>query len=430
MFTSLGFGQYLVASPEAGDDVAFHATLYTVTIGWAALLGACGFADQIAPFFDASALGSLIPGMALATALDKLAFIPSRVLTRDMRFKILGVRQMVGEVTYAAVAVALAVVGWGATAVVVGNIARSFAGLAILGGSVSWRRWIMPHRLRWSTTRRLLGFGIPISIGNVLYFAAAKWDNLVIAKMFGSAVVGQYNFAYNLADVPASHVGEQIGDVLVPSFTKLEDDAARQRALARAAGLLALAVFPMALGLGAIAPTLRETFLGSKWSLVGPMLAILSALSVVRPIAWLVGAYLYARRRPRTLMFLEALKAAAILSLIPLFGQLGPVWACVGVGAAFGAYALASVWAVRYQDGMPMRSLLAPLARPFAACLPKVAVVVAIRFSLAHAGWPTPWRLTLEVGAGVLAYGVGVFVIARDQACEMVSLIRGALSRP
>jgi PST family polysaccharide transporter len=62
--------------------------------------------------------------------------------------------------------------------------------------------------------------------------------------------------------------------------------------------------------------------------MVGPMLAILSVLSVVRPIAWLISSYLQARKRPRLVMWLEGLKALSVLGLIPLFGQFGPLWAC------------------------------------------------------------------------------------------------------
>ena len=74
--------------------------------------------------------------------------------------------------------------------------------------------------------------------------------------------MGAYNLAYNVADVPAVQVGEQIGDVLLPSFAKLEP-AARKAALVRSTGLLALVTFPLAVGLGAIAQPLVDALLRS-----------------------------------------------------------------------------------------------------------------------------------------------------------------------
>jgi PST family polysaccharide transporter len=80
-----------------------------------------------------------------------------------------------------------------------------------------------------------------------------------------------YNLAYNLADVPAIQVGEQIGDVLLPSFARM-DPAHRPDALVRSMTLLALVVFPLAVGLGAVAPTLVATIFNARWRPIAPML--------------------------------------------------------------------------------------------------------------------------------------------------------------
>jgi PST family polysaccharide transporter len=426
-FTSPGFGPYLVATPDAGDEVAFHATFYSVVIGWVALFCACLLSSRIAPFFGIPSLPLLVPGLAVAAALDRLGGVPGRLIVRDMRFGVLGLKQLVGEATFAATAVALALLGWGATSIVAGTVARAFVGFAILALCVHRHRWLAPHPIRWSTTRTLFGFGIPVSVGNVLFMMSARWDNLVVAKLFGPAVVGQYNLSYNLADIPAAHVGEQMGDVLTPTFSKVADPAARRRALARVSGLLALIVFPMAVGLGAVAQTLRETFLDARWAMVGSMLAILSVLSVTRPVGWLVGAYLYARKYPRTIMLLEAFKAAMVLSMLLFLGRRGPLWACSAVGIAFGAYALASLWAVRYHEAIPIPVLVAPMARPLAACLPLAAAVLLVRAAVAGGPLDARWRLFLEVGAGVVGYGLAVLLIAAPLVRDARSLLSDAL---
>ena len=64
--------------------------------------------------------------------------------------------------------------------------------------------------------------------------------------------VGQYNLAYNLADVPAIQVGEQIALVLMPSMAELPPER-RARALERSSALLSLIIFPLAVGLGLVA---------------------------------------------------------------------------------------------------------------------------------------------------------------------------------
>ena len=131
--------------------------------------------------------------------------------------------------------------------------------------------------------RDILSFGLPMGAALWLTFAARSADNLVVSAMFGASVVAVYNLAYNLADIPASQVGEQVGDVLVPSFVHLAAD--RQKAgVVRATGLLSLIVFPLAVGLGVVGPSLATTLLPATWVSLGPMLTVLSILSVVRPM--------------------------------------------------------------------------------------------------------------------------------------------------
>jgi lipopolysaccharide exporter len=427
--TSLGLRQYVVATPGAGNDVVFHVTVYHVLLGWAALLALALLGTRIAPFFDAPMLGALVPGMAIAAALDRVGYVPFTVLVRDMRFKVLGLQQLAGEVTYVAVALGLALAGFGPQAIVAGNILRSGVQLLILTGAVHWRSWLCPHRLRMATTRELLRFGIPQSAGSILHFVSSKWDNLLVARMFGTAVVGQYNFAYNLADIPASQVGEQVGDVLLPSFARLGDAEARRKGLARSIGLLALTLYPMAIGLGATAFTLREAFLGNQWHLVGGMLAILSVLSVARPVGIIVGTYLQSQKRPVTLMLLGVVKVLAVVSLLPLLGQLGPLWACVAIGVAFGIHAVASLWTLRRQEGVPATLLAASLGRPLLACIPLACAAVGARSVGLMLGWPPGVRLVLETGAGVLGYAAGTYLFARPLARDVMDLLKGALNR-
>ena len=121
--------------------------------------------------------------------------------------------------------------------------------------------------------------------------------------------------AYNLADIPAVQVGEQIdrraaaGDGGAWHLT-----SARQR-WSRSTALMALAVFPLAVGLGTFAPSLVALILNDKWQAVAPLLTVLSVLSVVRPMGWGVNAYLASFSRTRPMMFLELLKLGAPVRL-------------------------------------------------------------------------------------------------------------------
>ena len=231
-FSTLGLGQFLIAKPDAGRAAAFHATAFHVLLGAIALLALLLLGSRLGPALEAPRLTAFLPGLVLSAFLDRVAFVPERILVRDVRFGTIGAARTAGDLAFSVLSVVLAAAGWGASALVLGNVARSFVRLVWFVAVVERRDWFEPSRLSLRQTRELLAFGVPMSAGALCAFAARRWDNLLVSRFFGAGTTGMYNLAYNLADVPAIQVGEQIGDVLLPSFARMEV-ARRPSALVR-----------------------------------------------------------------------------------------------------------------------------------------------------------------------------------------------------
>jgi PST family polysaccharide transporter len=425
-----GFGHYLIAKPTSGRPAAFHASFYHLTFGVVALAVVLLGRDELTPIFGSPQAVIYVPGLVLAVFLDRLSYMPERILVRDMRFRAVGLGRTVAEFSYTGVSVGLAAYGWGGEAIVAANIVRAALRLLIFGTRASWREWIEPHRLTAAQTRDLFRFGLPISIATTANFASRKWDNLLFSSIFGPGPMGAYNLAYNLADIPASQVGEHIGDVLLPSFAHMEERP-RKRALVRSTALLALLVFPLAVGLGAVSQTLVAGLFNQEWQGVAPLLLVLSALAVFRPIGWTIASYLQVRDMTRQIMYLEVFKVAALLSGLAGLGYLwGPAWACAGVGAGFALHAIASCWMVQLADGIKMTRMLAGFVGPLLACAPMVAAVYGVRHALHAAGVQNVYLfLALEIAAGALVYVPAAFLFARETALDCIALLRKSFGR-
>jgi PST family polysaccharide transporter len=429
-FTRFGLYQYVIAKPTAGRDVAFHASLLHLSTGVIALLGVLALRTPLARLFEAPMAAGFVVGLTLASLFDRIATGPEAILHRDMRFGVAGAARAASEFLYAGLAVALAIVGFGGDAIVYGNIAQWGLLLVIYVWLTQRRDWLEPHPLCRDIIRRLLAFGVPLSVGHLANFASRRWDNLLFSRFFGAAAVGRYNLAYNLADIPATHIGEHIGDVLLPSFARVDVERGRT-GLVKATRLLVLIMFPLAVGLGTVATTLTSAVFDPRWVEMGPMLAILSSLSVVRPIGWTIDAYLQARDRTRLLMVLQLGKVIALLAAVAGLAQIGPLWACIGVGVAFGLHALAGMLAVRALDQISLRDMLAGVIPPFIACLPMVAAILAFRqHVLAPAGLAGGvLALLIEVALGGCTFVISALILAPTASRELLQLIREAIFR-
>jgi lipopolysaccharide exporter len=423
----IGWGQYLVARPDAPRSVAFHVTFFHVVLGVLALVALLATGGWLGPLLDARGMARYLPGLALSILLDRIAFVPERLLVRDLRFGRVSATRTAGDVAHTAVSITGAALGLGAAAIVLGNVARSLVRVIAYVASVARRDWLEPCRISWQTMREVLAFGVPMSLGAACEFATRRWDNLLVSHFFGPGPTGMYNLAYNLADVPAIQVGEQIGDVLLPSFARM-DAARRPDAFVRALALLGLVVFPLAVGLGAVAPTLVATLFDERWRPLGPMLVLLSVLSVARPVGWAVASYLQARQLPRMIFGLEALKLTLLVLGIITIGRQSPLWTCGAVGVAFGGHALAALSVISRIDGIPLRRSLGSLAPALAACVVMSGAVLAVRVGLS--GWaplPPAFRLVVEVLTGGVAYVAAVLLFARRTSRELLDKLRVAL---
>ena len=427
--SSVGLGQFVVAKPGAGRAAVFHAAVLVTAFGAIAYAILLISRDALGPVFDAPGMAVYVPGLVVAAIFDRASFIPQRVLLRDMRFKLVAITRSVSEVVFAGVAVGFAASGWGGEAVVMGNLARSALRGAVFIAAVEWREWLSVSRLNLATTRQLFAFGVPISLGAMAGFAARRWDNLMISAMFGPATMGLYNLAYNLADIPAEQIGEHIGDVLLPSFAHMSEEA-RPDALVRSTSLLALIIFPLAVGLAAVASPLVEALFNEEWQGVAPFLIVLSVLSIVRPFGWTVTSYLQACDLPRHMMMLSIGHVIALLLLIAVLGQFGPLWACVGVGLSYTAHALASLAVVQSRHGIRITRALAGMGGPLAASAVMAAAVLGV---IALIGEATAWPPIAQVVAGMIAggvvYVVAALVLAPTVSRDCIHLLRSSFSR-
>jgi lipopolysaccharide exporter len=444
--TSLGVGIYLISTPELGRDAVFHATCWFLVTGAAALGISWALAGPLGAWFDAPGLVRYMPIFVASAWLDRLTFVPERLLIRKLRFRWISLSRGAGELLFTALSLTLAARGAGAMSIAWANLARAALRCAAIVPAVPWRDWLEPHRLRWGALRPIIRYGTGVSVGSIATSLMRRWDNLLVSRYFGSAVMGAYNYAYGIADTPAVAIGEQMSDVVAAAFPQAEG-AKRQAALVRACTMISLVMFPLAFGLGAVSSTVVDAFFNRRWAGVGPMLLYLAILSAPRPMAQIIQSYLYAGGRVRIVVWLEWLSFGALMAAIAAFGvafghadsaaasadvpaggiDAAVLWTCGAVGAVFVLRTLALLWAVKRLDGVPLRRFLVPLLRPLAACAAMVAAIVAARPELGDLAPVT--RLGVEVCIGAAVYLIGARVIFRDAAVDFIALIRSSISR-
>jgi lipopolysaccharide exporter len=422
--TTFGVGIYLVANPGLSRAERFHASCWFLATGAAALLVTLILGGPLERWSGASGVGGFLPMLILSAMLERIVYVPERVLVSNLRFGWLSLARALGELTYTVVSVTLAAYGGGAMAIAWGNLARSVFRFVTIVPAVHIREWLEPHRLRVATLRRIVGYGMNTTVGSMATFGMRRWDNLLISRYFGPGVMGSYNYAYNLADTSGSAIGDQMSEIVVASFPHV-DQRRRGTALVHACAMVSLVMFPLSIGLAAVAPTLVATFFDSRWSNVGTMLMCLAVLSAARPLGTILGSYFCAIGRPGVVLRLEWATLVCLVAALATVGRAGIHTACLCVGGVFVLRALAGMWLVQREDGVRVSAFLRPMAGPLAACVVMAATVSAARVALA--GLTPSIQLLLEVGLGAVIYTGAVLLIAPSSCHELLRTVRSAL---
>ena len=426
LIANVGIGVYVIAHPEAGPEELFHATVIHVGLAVLFLIPLAIFGKPLGVLFGAPDMHVYLPGLMVVVMCERLNMLPERLLIRRMRFGVISIQRAGAEVLYTLVSVLGAAFGMGGMAIVAGNVVRSAVRVPFLLWLVSWREFLRPTRLRREILARIVRFGLPISLGQLVGFGIRRWDNLVVSHLHGVGAAGAYNLAYNLADIPAVQVGEQITDALQVSFARGTEGDPLRRLLA-SLGMLAFIMTPMAVGLGLIAPTLAGVFLGGRWEQVGPMLTWLAVISFPRPLSGAVVSYLQVQGRQRVYLAIELFTLGMLLASLFTLGRLDPIAACIAVGGTFVVRLLAVGFVLWKLDGVKLRDFFAPQLPPVAASLVMAGAVVVVRIALVRVGAPEALSLGLQIVVGVISYGLGAWLFARETSRQFLSIVRRAL---
>jgi lipopolysaccharide exporter len=160
-------------------------------------------------------------------------------------------------------------------------------------------------------------------------------DALVVGKLLGATMLGFYQMAYRISNVPATEITHVFSQVLYPAYSKLQDNVSRLReAFMKGLQVIAFISFPVAGLIFILAPDFTIIFLGEKWMPMVPAMQVLAVAGLVRSLAAVSGHVFYAVGKPGIDTRLQVVRCVILAVLIyPLTVRWGIV------GSAFAVFA-------------------------------------------------------------------------------------------
>jgi asparagine synthase (glutamine-hydrolysing) len=328
------------------DEFAGPAFWMMLAMNCATGLLIAGIAEPAAKLYQLPELADL---MLLFAATIPLSVVPSMLSVRlavDLKFRELGLIQMLSALTRNSLLLLFAWRGFGARSLLLPALITSVTDSLLLLLATRYSPWKLRPRFRlwpelFAEGRWILLGTFSIGMGNTGSF-------FVLGKFLPSEIVGTYFFAYQLVVQLGVLLSDNVYQVLVPSFARISQDIPRLRAaVLRALRLVVLVGAAASLSIAAIYGPAEQILWHGKWAAASHAVQILAvvwpaaaAVSVLRALHIATGHF-------RQWGLLTSLSALACIfgTVLGAYGGRSPATAAVGfgVGVVLGAWLNAAV---------------------------------------------------------------------------------------
>lgn len=382
-------------------DAVFRSTIMWTAVGLGTAIAAVqvAMAPVIAAWLREPSAVPVLSVMAIGYPLAALSGVVSAFHKRELRFRLLAVRGMIAVATSAAVAVSLALAGFGVWALVGQALSFTASSLLVLWVADPWTPRPIWSRAVFGDAMRYGRSALGATAMDVVAYQA---DRLIIGRRLGVNQLGYYSIASRLVQVVLDMLVSIVYSVAFPILARAQENRALLAAAYRRSVTQCVLVSAPALALlTALMPQLIEIAFGPKWAPVAGVGALLAVSRGLLVPSWFDSALLYAVGRVRTEMWLAGAGAVTLV-------------VAVVAGSSHGLTGVAVALVARSLLLLPLRMVVScriteqPIA-PLAAVVMRTwaAAGVAGGCALLAASRTESLVLAVVVGSGI---GVGSFL--------------------
>lgn len=322
-----GFSNALIRKQDRDETDNSTVFYFNIVVGVFLYLVIFFCAPLIANFYEQPLLTPIARVMALAIIINSLGIIQRTILTGSLDFKTQAKASFSGAVVSGIIGIAMAYSGYGVWSIVAYQISSILVNNTLLWILSGWR----PHLLySWKSFRELFGFGSKLAVSGIIDTLYNNIYLLVIGKVFNAADLGYYTRASQFAQFPSSNITGILQRVTYPVLCTIQDDDSRLRDVYRRfLRLSAFVVFPMMMGLAAVAKPLILLLLKEQWAFCIILLQIMCFSMMWYPIHAINLNLLQVKGRSDLFLKLEIIKKIVGVSILCIALPFGLVALCV-----------------------------------------------------------------------------------------------------
>ena len=258
-----GGTEAIIQRDKMDHSLASNLFWINLAVGVVLTAGFVAASSLLARFYRNPEVAHVSLAMSPGILIAGVAVVPVALLKRAMRFTAISANEVIGRAANTAVAILLALRGWGYWALVAGIVVQA---LSIVIGAWWLCRWIPSLPRRGVGTWATLRFAAHVYVTFNANYLTRNFDNLLVGWRFNAMVLGYYKRAYDLFALSASQLTIPLNHVALAALSRVQNDPARlRRHLASLLGMVAFVGMAMGADLTLIGKDVVRVVLGPKW---------------------------------------------------------------------------------------------------------------------------------------------------------------------
>lgn len=421
-FIDSGFLNALVQKQDR-TEVDYSTVFYfNIVVAILIYLLLISLSDKIASFYNQPLLTDLIIWVSINFVISSFATVQRAILTINLDFKRQAWISLSSVFISGAVAVFMAYKEYGVYTLVFQGIIKNLINVLLLWFSSSWRPSLV---FSIQSFRGLFGFSSKILLGGFIANMYTNSYTLLIGKFFPASDLGLYNRAETISKFPAYNFTNILVRVFYPIECELQNDVeALQGKFYSFLRMTSFVVFPIMLGICAMAEPIVRLTLTDKWMDAVPFIQIMCVAYMWDPIMRMTVDLLNVKHRSDLTLRAEVIKKT--IAFLILFLSLRGDLIVVCLGLLF--YSFSDLLVVTYFTHKLLPKV--SFKQEMLVLLPiflKASIMGLSMYSLKWLGLDDLPLLLLSIPVGIIVY-IGISLLTHTPESEfMVDKMRSVI---
>lgn len=325
-----GFSQALIREKEFCQkdySTVFFFNLFTSVALYAILFWVAPFVSE---FFQKEELTKILRVLSLGLIINSFGLIQRVFLIKNINFRTQTGINLCSAVIAGVIAISLAYKGFGVWSLVIQNLTLQFI------QSISlwiYNKWIPTLTFSRSSFTKLFGFGSKLLISGIIDTLYSNIYSIIIGKLYPAAQLGYYTNAAKLGDVITNSTTSALQRVSFPILSRIQDNEEQLKSsFKKIVRMIAFTMFPIMIGLIAIADSLIPILLGSKWVKSIIYFKLLCISGMIYPLHAINLNILQVKGRSDLFLRLEIIKKTLLTAMIGV-----SIYLSLGINGLIGA---------------------------------------------------------------------------------------------